>query len=994
MGAGAGGASGLPLFAVAAGEAFARRLAETMLAEAPTPEALGRELLVLPGRRAVADVTRAFLEASGGRPLVLPRMVAAADLEAAGALDPLLPEAELALAPAMGARERLLALADCLAGAGLAEGSRALALAEELLAALDELAIEGIPLARLEEAAESAATTLWERNRRILAHLARHWPALAEGSGRLDPVLRRERVLSRIARHWQEDRPDRAVTLAGFSAAPPAVRALHAAALRLPRGRVVLAGFDPGLGREGWARLRALAADPARRREAELHPQFGLLLILEACSADPADVRPFGESAFACHPRLALARAATLPAAFLPPHPTGRAPPAAEPAPAATAEAAPLAAKGWLVVEAETLGEEALAVALAMREALETPGRTAALVTPDRALARRVAAELERFGLAVDDSAGQPLRLSAHGRLIAALAEAAATRFAPVPLLTLLGHPMVSDWREPNAADRWRRAARLLDRLLRGVRPPPGLAAITQRIAGATPDVAHADECDLLSRWWADEAAPALGPLEPLFAAGQAPIGPLAAALAEAATRLAGEPLWAGPEGHSLARLVEELREAQLSIARADAAAVIDSLLAAETIRPQFGRHPRLRILGLLEARFERADLLILGGLSEGRWPAEPPADPWLPRGLRRILGLPSPDARIGLQASDFLGLVAGAGTLMLTRSRRREAGPEGPSRFLLKLRLAAGDTLADDGGLPALARALDAPAEVRPAPRPAPSPPPPARPRRLSASVVDMLAADPFSFYARHILGLEPLEPLDGDPASADRGTAVHAILERWLGRREDRVAVTEEVLAALGGGPATALLFRPRVERMLDWVADELARDRQEGWEPIAFEVEGAIDLGGVRLSGKADRVDRHQDGRLRILDYKTGSVPKKARVESGMALQLPALALIAASGALPDVPAVAAASIGLLYAKLRGRADSPGKVMGSDWVWNIAAAEARLREIAHRYLAGDAPFRAKEHPIYAEAYRTYDQLARLAEWLGRDGGDPPRG
>lgn len=949
----------LALFALPPGQPFADRLAALMLAEAEDPDALARQLVILPGNRAVASLQRAFLRATAGRPLLLPRMIPAGEVEASGALDALLAgtaDEALTLAP-MGALARQLRLARLLDGAGLARGGRALALAAELAEVLDTLAIAEVPLQRLCDAARELGASHWERNRRIVELVARAWPALAREAGAIDPVARRERLLGLLATHWRKARPELPVTIAGFSAAPPAVRALMAAALALPRGRVVLSGFDPGLTAADWARLAALDSDPALRREAELHPQHGLLQILGAVGARAEDVRALGDGPWEAGARLPLLRAAAAPAAVPATGPAG-------------------SAQGLRLAQAETVQEEALVIALAMRETLETPGRTAALVTPDRALARRVAGQLLRFGLKVDDSAGTELRLTLHGRLLAALAEAAATRLAPVPLVSLLANPLLARAREGEAAARWRDGARGLDRALRGVRPPAGLAAIGERLARSAPE--HLG-------WWEAEVAPALSGLDALGAGAPIPLGELVAALRVSVDRLSTGAAWAGPEGHALARLVEEAGEADLPVAAGEAGAVVDAMLSGTSVRPQHGQHPRLAILGLVEARFETADLLILGGLNEGSWPAPAAADPWLAPGLRRQLGLPSVQARIGLQAQDFLALAAGAAEVLLTRSRRSEAGPEAPSRFLLKLELAARGTIEHETRLVALARALDQPDAVRPASRPAPSPPAHARPRRIAASALDMLAADPFSFWAREIVRLEPLEPLDADPTAADRGTAVHAILERWLGRGQDRAQVTEEELLKLGGGPALALLWRPRIERMLDWVAEDLAADRANGWIPIAFETAGELALDGATLHGKADRVDR-KDGCLRILDYKTGSAPSKQRAEEGYALQLPALAMLAQAGALAAVPAAEVAA--LLFAELRGSASRRGAKMGGNWKWNLAAAEARIRRIVADHLAGSAPFPAKRHPIYAETWRTFDHFARLGEWFGREG------
>src|SRR5262249_59134643 len=87
--------------------------------------------------------------------------------------------------------------------------------------------------------------------------------------------------------------------------------------------------------------------------------------------------------------------------------------------------------------------EEALAIAIALREAVETEGKTAALVTPDRTLARRVLAALARWNVAVDDSGGDPLAATASGVFARLAAQATIEGFPPVTPLALLKPPPI-----------------------------------------------------------------------------------------------------------------------------------------------------------------------------------------------------------------------------------------------------------------------------------------------------------------------------------------------------------------------------------------------------------------------------------------------------------------------------------------------------------------------------------------------------------------------
>jgi ATP-dependent helicase/nuclease subunit B len=103
-------------------------------------------------------------------------------------------------------------------------------------------------------------------------------------------------------------------------------------------------------------------------------------------------------------------------------------------------------------------GEEAQAIALLMREVLEKPEKRVALVTPDRALAGRVVAHLARWGIGADDSGGQPLSQTLAGRFLLLLAEVAGEQATPVPLIALLGHPLVKAGRRAHAG--WKACAR------------------------------------------------------------------------------------------------------------------------------------------------------------------------------------------------------------------------------------------------------------------------------------------------------------------------------------------------------------------------------------------------------------------------------------------------------------------------------------------------------------------------------------------------------
>lgn len=963
------------LYSIPPWRPFADDLAAGLLRRYPDPLDLARVLLLVPTRRASRAIADAFVRQSEGKALLLPRMAPAGDIDsdledrALGSFAEGL-EGPAEAAPAIPALARRLALARMLARGRDLPGAEALALAGQLAAALDTLEIEEKRAQDLEEAVPAGDLQAhWAINAKILETLVRAWPGLLAERGMMDGAARRNLVMRLLGARWAETPPAHPVVMAGFASAPPAVAALARMVARLPAGMVVMPGLDLAMSPESFE----LIADGE-----ETHPHYGMVRLLGEAGLSTGEAEPWPDQGPATGS--SAARAALVARAMLPPRLSG----------AAMAPAAPEALQGVRMLEAATPAEEALAIAVALRQLVKQLGRTAALITPDRALARRVAVQLRRFGIEIDDSAGVPLAMTGPGSLLVALATAAGERFAPVPLLALLQHPLMA------AGPRrlpWLNHVRALDRLaLRGLRPEPGLSGIARRLRdkGKSPD---------LLDWWLAEVTPKLEGLETI--AGDA--AGLLASLLAAAEALAGPMLWEGDAGRQLAALVEALDAGaadlvQLPVDRDGAAAIVRALMEGESVRPRWARHPQLSIWGPLEARLQSADLLVLGGLNEGVWPGMPAPDPFLPPAIRRALGLPGLARRTGLQAHDLvMGL--GAPEVLLTRAAREGGAPSVPSRFWQRLEAASG-TVPDSGSLTpstqallAAVRALDRPKAPVSIERPAPAPPAAARPRKLSVTEVAMLKADPFAFYARHMLKLKPLDPRDAEPTGGDRGNVVHKVLERWFedrGRDEASLeAMVEQEIAKLGERPDLAALWRPRVLRMVRFVVEKAAEET--GWQPLESEAKGELGYKGITLRGRADRVDRNADGALRLLDYKTGAVPSVADVRELWQTQLALLAAMAARGALENVPA--GVVLALDYVKLSGGRD-PGKLspaLGTkaspdELAAHLAAAWTDFEALAEGWLLGERPFIAKAHMIHGRRFGDFDHLARVAEWLGR--------
>jgi ATP-dependent helicase/nuclease subunit B len=639
---------------------------------------------------------------------------------------------------------------------------------------------------------------------------------------------------------------------------------------------------------------------------------------------------------------------------------------------------------------------EAVTIALLLRHKLETPVATAALVTPDRELARRVAAELRRWGIEIDDSAGVPLNRTPPGAFLRLVLELAASGLAPVPLLAALKHPLAAGGLDAAA---FRRLVRRLEEAILGPRPAPGFAGLRAALYNA----------DAGLRRFVDRLDACLGRLPELIEAGAVPLARLVIAHIEAAERLAAsatEPgstrLWAREAGENAARFCHELVDAARDfppVPGRDYPALFAALAAGVVVRSVFGRHPRLAIWGLVEARLQHADLLVLGGLNEGSWPGPAKHDPWMSRPMRRQFRVAVPERSVGIAAHDF-AQAFGAPEVVLTRATRQEGVPTVPSRWLLRLdavlRAAGLDgALRGDETVQIAADQIDEAEQYRPLPPPAPRPPLAARPRQLSVTQIETWLRDPYAIYARHILDLKPLDELDADPGRADLGIAIHGALDEFVRRYpgalpEDAEAELLEIglshFGAMLSRPGAWAFWWPRFERSVHWFVAEEQAHRCDVVESLS-ECRGSLTLpapgGPFTLTAKADRIDRLAAGGVLLVDYKTGSLPSKKEVDLGFAPQLPLEGAILRDGSFAGVAGVPAA---LEYWRLSGgipigqrrpiSEDDPDKL--------IASVLARVRALIERFDDPATPYLTQPARQWAPRFSDYQHLERVtASW-----------
>lgn len=966
---------------------LARGLLNTL--EPLGPEALPRATVLTPTRRGARALADAFLAVGGGRALLLPQIRPLGDLDEGE--PPFEPgELSLTLPPAISSRRRRFELARLVTDHGdklsFKPGPvQALELAKALSEFLDSCQIEEVNFDdKLDGLAEGDLAQHWQVSARFLRSVLRAWSTRLNDLGLIDVSERRVRLLRALEAQWRDNPPSEVLVAAGSTGTAPATADLLRVIAAAPKGAVVLPGLDEDLADTAWAKIEG--------SQGEQHPQGAMKRLLDRAGVSRAEVRawvPEVDSRGRWRRRIVneALRPAEATADWLSQIAALRAE-----APGLDPVAEGL--KGFSVIAARAEEDAAGACALLLREALEDPERTAALVTPDQTLARRVMTRLQRWGVIPDSSAGAPLAAAGSAILALHLARLVEEPLNPVRLLAFAKHSLVLGEDEAPAAT-------LLERKgLRGA--APGSADILRARLRDAPDALALAERVLAA---VDHAAAPYG--------GGALAAPAhaAQALVEALESLiAPHRLWAGNAGECLGTLMAALIQDGEPLPDASPQAfadILDRLVNEETVRVGGATHPRLRILGAIEARLVRADRLVLAGLEEGVWPQGAPIDPFLSRPMRQRLGLPPPERRIGLTAHDF-AQAASAPDVVLVHCERRSGAPAVESRWLWRLKtLAAGAGLVlprrDD--VTDWVRALDAPGPYAPIGRPAPKPPVEDRPRKMAVTRVEALTRDPYAVWARDILKLYPLERPDEPVEARARGTAIHAAFETFAELYPD--AVPAEAASAFerlyidalvsAGMPPTALAREKALAReAAAWVAD-WERQRRAHVRRIIVEAEGKLDLvingRPFTLTAKADRIEPTPDGMAHILDYKTGAAPSQKQVDTGFSPQLTLTAAILMNGGFPDLGSPAPGD--LTYVRVTGRRPAGEEQVRAkgDGGSQDAARKALegLSSLIARYDDPDEPYRSRVAPQFVKEHPgDYAHLARVFEWStsGDDG------
>ncbi len=1012
------------IFTIPSGQPFTTCLARAVLQGhfptpetlPPTPAELPKYTLLVPTRRSQRALVEAFLHTGDEGARLLP------DIRPIGDVDEeefFLEQGSPEIPPAISKLDRQLTLiplimkwaqARAIPGEGLQVDNitpaQSASLAADLGRLIDAADTEGVDLRGLATLVPEDYENYWQLTLEFLKIITEFLPDILTEKGLIQPSARRNIVINAQSEKLKLNPPDAPIIAAGSTGSIPATAALLSTIAHLPNGAVVLPGLDLDLDDASWEKV------------GPEHPQYGMKQLLEAIGVSRDDVHLL--PGLKPEP-LAITVQHLISEALRPWQTTDQ---WQNRLAAINVQAARRALAGISILTTPTQREEATAIALIMREVIETPEKTVALVTPDRNLARRVAAQLRRWALAVDDSAGVPLTKTEAATFITLIIEAAATGFSAIPLLALLKHPLCRLGLEPH--DIRSRARDLEQAVLRGPRLKSGTDSLRQSLTAQQQQIekgerAPANVKKFSTRTWDDlhdllnRLTDAVQALEDL-ASKPSTLAQITRAHIDVCERFAARPeiegaaiLWSCAAGQMLAEIFDTLLHSPdpgLCLSPASYQPMLAVLMQGAVIRPTFGTHARVHIWGPLEARLQQPDVVILGSLNEAIWPALPDTGPWLSRPMHMALGLQSPERRIGLSAHDFAQAVA-ASRVILTRSEKLGGSPTVPSRWLSRLQAIA-QGLGLEGCFECNTPWLDwsqgldydhsKPAPINP---PRPRPPVDSRPRSMSVTEVETWIRDPYAIYARRILKLEQLDDIEATADASHRGVIIHDAVQRFIEGKisphdpeaYDRLlAIGHECFAQTNIWPGVQTLWWPRFERIAHWFI-ESEKIRQQGVEQHFTEVGGKYvfnpDGQPFTLRARADRIDLvHSGTAVIIYDYKTGTTPSARQVFSGLSPQLPLEAAIVAQGGFEGIPTKPVAEI--VYIQLSG-GEPAGKVQiikknGSDIITPDEAAEealAGLHQRISKFAHQDTPYLSQAISMFQRFTGTYDHLARTKEW-----------
>ena len=901
---------------------LAESLAKRLLKEyADNPFGLAKVQIVAPTKRALKIIQDSFRSLNPtGSALLLPQLVSLYELET---LNPDIP-------PALDPMERLLLLAKmCHAKPNILTYDKALQLAESLTELLDLAYQFDLDLSHLESLVPMERFAAhWQETVEFLNIISQYWPQILAERHQIDPTDRKIRLIRAFTQHLSTTNTH--YVFAGLDSTLPAVQELLVTAAKNDNNWIILDEMITD-------KVDNSVIKSIQNLYQKLNKPTLLALNPIQTKQEPVGIQALTQDIWQSQP-----------------------------------QSADLLQNIHLIV-ADTPQSEALTIALLLRQTLETPKKTAALITTDRSLARQVITQMQRWHIQLDDSAGTPLNHTPIGIFLQLL-----TDFAICPdgqhAVALLLSPLVADQQDPTVLRQRVKQAEY------EIRKKKGKWAFALRTD--------------LSPWISLFKNNSLTPFATILGLHIQ----VAEQLATSHDRDGKERLWATEAGQAALEVLTKLMTFADIVGEIEPATypkLLDMLMRQVAIRPKYGMHPRLDILGPIEARLYHPDVCILGGLNEGTFPPTPETGPWLNRTMRKKLGLPTPEQKIDELALDFLHCFC-APEVYLTRSQKANGAPTIPSRFIEKLKAVADiNHIQLTEHQAHLAELTDTPVQFQKITRPAPIPPVEVRPKRLSVTRIELWRRNPYAIYAKYILKLSFLPPLEESIKSSVFGILIHKILETFFKQYpkstelQDLLHIGKQLFESADLTLGDKIFCWPKFEKMAHFII-EAQKKVVPLIESILSEKEGEMELDvegkPFTLSGTADCIQLRKDGSIGIIDFKTqAAMPKSMKeVLAGYAPQLPLEALLAQNDGFGTGQRLVS---DLSYWSLTGKEDG-GKIVSiqktaEELAQIIAQAQTGIIELIRTFNDPKTPYEVCPIPAQAPTYDDYEHLSRFKEW-----------
>lgn len=871
------------------------------------PLSMAKAIIFLPNRRSSRALQAALLEKThGSNAILLPRIQPIHDLHVDSPIPGLLPSflSRYPWKPVLSKIHRQFLLARLIQQGGFtATGSQnvrhSLRLARSLGEFLEETIDFGTNLGELENIVDGDYAEHWQKTLLFLNIIRQAWPQILAEEGAVNPEELHQQALASLCQLWRTNPPANMVMAVGITHTSPLILELLSVIAHLPKGMILFPAVD----------LSANEGLQQEIRQDSTHPQYQILKIMDYLKQPTSLLQPWPSTAFIpfAENRHQLLHLAMRPSALIGDwyHETNHIP--------ATA------LEGIELVECPGLQEESQVIALILRDALEKPHQRIALITPDRRLALQVAIKLKRWNVNIDDSAGQFLHQTVIGKYLRLTGEMFNPNQKTASFLAALKHPLSHARRN---RQKFLTLIRQIEIKILRQSFPANLAILLDICTKNAAFRRFLPFLTLLHRQSLEFST--------LFEQPLVSFKKLLKAHCAFAEWLASTPeqpgaslLWKNEEGEMAAQLIACILEGDqydLRIAPEQYSHILTDFLKDKIIYPKFGFNPRLFLWGVLEAQLQQADVVVLGGLNEEKWPPTIPANPWLNNRLRHQLGLPPAEQIIGISAFDFIQNCY-ARKVYLTRSIKMDGTPTRPSRFIQRIQAFAkakfGRDIPRGDWVDWQQQLIEAAPPVKIS-RPHPCPALGQRPLKIAATDMEILLRNPYEFYVKRILRLKPLSGLRTDPQARARGILIHDIMYKFnhlypyqlpKAAEQHFYEIAQNSFAPYLQNPQIWAFWWLHFQPVLAWMWQTEYENRPT-IKQVFCENEGSLimQIGNqsITLHARADRIDWLQNDQLRIIDYKTGRIASKAQITEGDSCQLPIELLIAEAGAFQSIPA----------------------------------------------------------------------------------------